>query len=57
MVRSDTFGIPDWTPLTDAVPFDAEDLAIVTWVDEDCLTPVRVSSWGSVKAWYESDGS
>lgn len=57
MVRSDTFGIPDWTPLTDAVPFDAEDLAMVTWVDEDCLTPVRVSSWGSVKAWYESDGS
>jgi hypothetical protein len=50
-VRSSTFGLPDWTPLEDALPCTACGIGLVTFVEEDCdETPTRSASWGRIKS-------
>lgn len=51
VVRSATFGLPDWTPLAEVIPCSSCGIGLVTFVEKECdETPARDASWGSIKA-------
>jgi hypothetical protein len=49
-IRSDYFGIPDWTPLSQATGGDYYEFAFVLYAD--VTSPVEDASWGHIKAMF-----